>query len=165
MEQRGARVRTAVWQEARIYCPSAWQGQVRKPYSPYSPRSLNDRHADLSLIGDHIDYVLFGVFPAAVEQDILIACGPSDANPDAHPGSVAAHNLDPRYGPQSFAPMLKSAPIPSAEEQQEAAGAVRAESWYLDINKRELRWESYVKAGYYVRLPVPPSTLRASDNA
>lgn len=46
--------------------------------------------------------------------------------------------------------MLNNAPLPSEAEQKEAAGAVRAESWYLDINKRELRWESYVKAGYYV---------------
>jgi hypothetical protein len=22
--------------------------------------------------------------------------------------------------------------------------------WHLDIDKKELRWESYVKAGYYV---------------
>lgn len=105
-----------------------------------------------SLIGDHIDYVLFGCLPAAVEQDILMACGPSEAS--SSPGSVAAQNLDPKYTPQNFTPMLKNAPLPSEAEQKEAAGAVRAESWYLDINKRELRWESYVKAGYYVSPPV-----------
>ena len=101
------------------------------------------------MIGDHIDYVLFGCLPAAVEQDILMACGPS-SGVSSSPGSVAAQNLDPKYAPQNFTPMLKNAPFPSEAEQKEAAGAVRAESWYLDINKRELRWESYVKAGYYV---------------
>ncbi|EPT05481.1 hypothetical protein FOMPIDRAFT_1021304 [Fomitopsis schrenkii] len=102
----------------------------------------------VNLIGDHIDYVLFGCLPAAVEQDILMACGPSSAT-SSSPGSVAAHNLNPKYSPQNFTPMLNNAPLPSEAEQKEAAGAVRAESWYLDINKRELRWESYVKAGYY----------------
>jgi galactokinase len=27
---------------------------------------------------------------------------------------------------------------------------VRVAPWHLDIDKSELRWESYVKAGYYV---------------
>jgi hypothetical protein len=27
---------------------------------------------------------------------------------------------------------------------------VHAEEWDLDINTKELRWESYVKAGYFV---------------
>lgn len=47
--------------------------------------------------------------------------------------------------------MLKAPPVPSQQEEHEAASAVHAESWYLDINKKELRWESYVKAGYFVR--------------
>jgi len=129
-----------------------WDGIVKEYESRFGrkPTYIARAPGRVNLIGDHIDYVLFGVFPAAVEQDILIACGPSGSLADgSDPGSVAAHNLDPRYGPQTFAPMLKGAPIPSAQEQKEAAGAVNAESWFLDINKKELRWESYVKAGYY----------------
>jgi galactokinase len=29
---------------------------------------------------------------------------------------------------------------------------VHVEQWHLGIDKKQLRWESYVKAGYYVRL-------------
>ena len=109
-----------------------------------------------SLIGEHIDYVLFGCFPAAIERDILIACGPSNStttpSDTSIPGGVNAHNLDPKYKPQAFTPMIKSAG-PTAAEEADAAATVHAEAaWHLEIDKRELRWESYVKAGYHVRL-------------
>jgi len=90
--------------------------------------------------------------PAAVDRDILIACGPRPIPPedqrlkDEHkPGGVIAQNLHSKYTPQVFAPAPKG---PADINESE----VHAESWYLDINKRELRWESYVKAGYYVSI-------------
>jgi galactokinase len=86
----------------------------------------------VNLIGEHIDYALFGVFPAAVERDILIACAPRQGSNDAA-GLVRAENLDGKYQPQQFAPVQEST------------------AWSLDIVKKQLRWESYVKAGYYVR--------------
>ncbi len=104
------------------------------------------------MIGEHIDYVLFGCFPAAVERDILIACGPSLATASTGTGGVQAHNLNPKYQPQNFVPMLKTGGITAAEEAGAASTVHAKAAWQLDIDKRELRWESYVKAGYYVRL-------------
>ena len=100
--------------------------------------------------GEHIDYALFGVLPAAIERDILVACAPrfvSDApESENSPGSVVAENLHSKYTRQVFAPTARY-----LKELDEAT----AKGWHLDINTKELRWESYVKAGYYVsRNPV-----------
>ena len=106
--------------------------------------------------------MLFGCFPAAIERDILIAFGPSAAAGTAGTGGVQAHNLNPKYEPQTFVPMLKGAG-PSAAEQADAASTVHAEaSWHLDINTRELRWDSYVKAGYYVSILLVHQCARAT---
>lgn len=117
----------------------------RKPsYIARAPGRVN-------LIGEHIDYVLFGVFPAAVEQDVLIACGKRLDSSEAN-GYVQAENEDPRYTPQSFAPMLKpkaDQAAARAQQEQSAEDHVHASTWHLDIDPRQLRWESYVKAGYY----------------
>ncbi|KAJ6514730.1 Galactokinase [Mycena vulgaris] len=109
----------------------------RKPeYIARAPGRVN-------LIGEHIDYALFGVLPAAIERDILIACAttaPRDEAPHA-PGNVNAENLQPKYTRQVFAPAPK--PKPSAVDD-----AVHVEGWHLEI-PQQLRWENYVKAGYY----------------
>lgn len=90
------------------------------------------------MIGEHIDYALFGVFPAAIERDILIAAAPRPLNDK--PGVVVA-NGDQRYTEQTFTP---SRVISTADAHDQDA-------WLIDINTKELRWDSYVKAGYYVR--------------
>lgn len=89
------------------------------------------------MIGEHIDYALFGVFPAAIERDVLIAVAPRQADDDdeeGDPGRVTAENQESKYTRQTFAPSIDT-----------------NEEWNLDIDKEQLRWESYVKAGYYVR--------------
>ncbi|THH04866.1 hypothetical protein EW145_g5207 [Phellinidium pouzarii] len=85
----------------------------------------------VNLMGDHIDYQLFGVLPAAVERDVLMAVGPRD---EGDPGRVTVQNLDSKYTRQTFAPVK---------------GSVGGQDWSLSIDKTQLRWESYVKAGYY----------------
>lgn len=104
------------------------------------------------MLGEHIDYALFGVLPAAIERDILIACAPqsvvsghpqTDAIPA--PGNIVAENLHPKYARQSFAPAL-------TKYEDVSDKNLRVEGWHLDIDTKELRWESYVKAGYYVRI-------------
>ncbi|TFK36667.1 Galactokinase [Crucibulum laeve] len=105
----------------------------------------------VNLIGEHIDYALFGVLPMAVERDILIACAPRPvvASPDAEvqhaPGGVIAENLHSKYTRQMFAPEVKK----KYEQTEVGEDQVHVEGWHLDINTKELRWESYVKAGYY----------------
>lgn len=101
----------------------------------------------LSLIGEHIDYALFGVFPAAIERDILLACAPCDSHGHQQ-GAVRVQNLDHRFPPQSFSPL--STPSVGSEVVENEAGVRDAGEWHLDIDKTELHWESYVKAGYYV---------------
>ncbi|KAJ3883535.1 ribosomal protein S5 domain 2-type protein [Lentinula edodes] len=111
----------------------------RKPaYIARAPGRVN-------LIGEHIDYCLFGVLPAAIERDILIAIGrrPNlSAEAEDAPGSVVAENVQTKYTRQVFAPAPRRRASVSEEE-------VRLEEWHLDINTKQLRWESYVKAGYY----------------
>ena len=98
--------------------------------------------------GEHIDYCLFGVLPAAIERDILIAIAPRPNHHAEHaPGSVIAENMHTKYTRQVFAPAPRRRASVSEEE-------VHLEEWHLDINTKELRWESYVKAGYYVRMIV-----------
>ncbi|KAJ3724559.1 galactokinase gal [Lentinula raphanica] len=89
----------------------------------------------VNLIGEHIDY--------SIERDILIAIGrrPNALAEDA-PGSVVAENMQKKYTRQVFAPAPRRRASVSEDE-------VRLEEWQLDINTKELRWESYVKAGYY----------------
>ncbi|EEB97392.1 hypothetical protein MPER_03299, partial [Moniliophthora perniciosa FA553] len=90
---------------------------------------------------EHIDYCLFGVLPAAIEQDILIACAPRKS--ESHePGHVVAENAHAKYTRQTFSPSQQ-------RRGSVTEGQVHIEEWHLDINKKELRWESYVKAGYY----------------
>ncbi|KAG6873465.1 hypothetical protein C0995_015168 [Termitomyces sp. Mi166 len=105
----------------------------------------------VNLIGEHIDYALFGVLPAAIERDILIACAPRPVpsssvmkTTEQASGSVIAENLQTKYIRQSFCPARR----PSVS-QEIGEDKVHVEGWELDINTKELRWESYVKAGYY----------------
>jgi galactokinase len=82
-----------------------------------------------SSLGEHIDYALFGVFPAAIENELVIAIRALETSE----GQVTVDNMDPKYSKVSF----------SATRGQNG-------EWDLAIDPKALRWESYVKAGYLV---------------
>ncbi|RXW20693.1 hypothetical protein EST38_g5159 [Candolleomyces aberdarensis] len=139
-----------------------WNGLAEEFERRYGrkPKYIARAPGRVNLIGEHIDYALFGVLPAAVEPDILIACGPSspplsvgtDPHPPQAPGTVVADNLHQKYSRQVFTPNTTSTTIRSSKAATSTAADedAHAEEWNLDINTKELRWESYVKAGYYV---------------
>jgi hypothetical protein len=56
-----------------------------------------------------------------------------------------AENLHTRYTRQVFTPTRRHTLGDDVPQD-----AVQVAPWHLDIDKSELRWESYVKAGYYV---------------
>lgn len=86
--------------------------------------------APLVCPGEHIDYALFGVLPAAIENQMAIALR---ATPDSN-GTVQVSNVDSKYTDASFSAF------------KDANG-----DWTLAMDPKALRWESYVKAGYLVR--------------
>ncbi len=59
-----------------------------------------------------------------------------------------AENLHPKYTRQGFFPTKQSPLVGDGEG--------RTEVWFLDIDTNVLRWENYIKAGYYVRLATKP---------
>ncbi|THH12665.1 hypothetical protein EW146_g7483 [Bondarzewia mesenterica] len=125
-----------------------WNGLVKEFENRFGrePSYIARAPGRVNLIGEHIDYALFGVLPAAVERDILIACAPHTTVTAAN-GAVYAQNMYSKYTPQSFAPTRK---LSVSGQPRDSDAQVHVEEWHLDIDKKELRWESYVKAGYYV---------------
>jgi galactokinase len=73
--------------------------------------------------------VLFGVLPAAIENELVIAIRVA---PDSN-GKIKVANTDADYTEAEFA------------ASREGSG-----EWDLAIDPKALRWESYVKAGYLV---------------
>ena len=140
MGQSRRRVQGSLRPESYLHRKSSRKGQVNVLCSLTNQTYRSDTcDSDAhSLIGEHIDYALFGVFPAAVERDILIALAP---RPPGDKSGVVAENIEPKYTEQKFTPFRV---IPSV-------GAPDQDAWLIDINTKELRWDSYVKAGYYVR--------------
>jgi len=86
--------------------------------------------------GEHIDYALFGVFPAAIEADILIACGTSpSANQGGDRPQINLQNFNPKYLPSTFSRARSSSDLVESDPS-------------LKIDTTHLKWESYVKAAY-----------------
>lgn len=140
MGQSHRRVQGSLRPESHLHRESSRKGQV-KILCSFTDQTHRSDTCDLdahSLIGEHIDYALFGVFPAAVERDILIALASRPQN--GEPGVVAA-NTEPKYAEQTFTPSRVTSNADTPDQ----------DPWLIDINTKELRWDSYVKAGYYVR--------------
>lgn len=96
---------------------------------------------------------------------------PHCVRPAGHP-RTARHRASPqppRYAPQTFAPVgaasMFKAPVSTPRGLEESCSRVAAPDapsdvdadaetlpWHLDIDPPQLRWESYVKAGYYYHL-------------
>jgi galactokinase len=79
----------------------------------------------VNIIGEHIDYMLFSVLPAAIERDVLIACRVTPS-PDSKT-RVRLSNVNPRFEDISFEF--------EASEGQEG----------VHIDRSKLNWGNYFK--------------------
>ena len=75
-----------------------------------------------------------------------------------------AQNLDDRFPPRTFSPVRSPSAGSGVLEHEARVGDVG--EWHLDIDRKEHRWESYVKAGYYVGVPTTyPKILDSQRDA
>ncbi|KAI9637939.1 ribosomal protein S5 domain 2-type protein [Dioszegia hungarica] len=88
----------------------------------------------VNILGEHIDYSLFPVLPAAIEQDILLALRPIPGSSGSGP-KVDLSNFNPKFKPSTF-------PL-----QAPASGAGE---WHVDFTSPAQGggWENYVKVAF-----------------
>ncbi|CED85312.1 galactokinase gal [Phaffia rhodozyma] len=114
-----------------------WNSLIEKFEQIYGhkPTAICRAPGRVNLIGEHIDYAGFGVLPAAVEFDILIALATrtsrSKVCEDGEDEMIVAENMDERYKMQKFTPY----------KTEEGA-------WELGVDKVTGGWVNYVKAGF-----------------
>lgn len=84
----------------------------------------------VNLIGEHIDYVGFSVFPAAIEKDILMATKVTYASAPAAKVEVVLKNTTPRFAPNTFS---------SAYHSTETVEL---------LNEGDERWANYFKVAF-----------------
>ncbi|WFD30326.1 galactokinase [Malassezia sp. CBS 17886] len=95
----------------------------------------------VNLIGEHIDYVGFSVFPAAIEKDIVMAAA---LLPSETPGlTCELHNMAPRFAPTTFSCHVSDA----ASIELVHSGATR--------------WANYFKVALRGLAPHLPSSSRS----
>ena len=88
------------------------------------PAYLTRAPGRVNIIGEHVDYSGYGVLPMAIEQDIVIACGP---NPTSR--QLRFSNIDSDLYPDHTCPMAA-----------EGEGG-------LQIDKKGVAWYSYLLCG------------------
>ena len=102
-------------------------------------------HSNHELIpGEHIDYVLFGFIPAAIESDVLMAVG---AREEHDPGRVTAENEDSKYTRQTFAPRKDSNNQWSLDIDKLAQIITSRTKALVSLKFREAckRWSSFIR--------------------
>ncbi|KAL7746550.1 galactokinase [Sorochytrium milnesiophthora] len=82
----------------------------------------------VNIIGEHIDYAGFGVFPMAIDRDIVIAVGKQSVKPGATP-IVKLSNMQSKYAATEFA-------------HEHDSGR------FVTIDSSVHAWSNYFKSGY-----------------
>lgn len=105
------------------------------------PKAVVRAPGRINLIGEHVDYCLFGVMPAAVEMDCLIAMGPVETTTT---GGCSIHitNLDPSWPGTT----IKATKTSGSAWKVEQAGGKRGD-WvaYLGSALESVLNESFVE--------------------
>lgn len=103
----------------------------------------------VNLIGEHVDHMHFGCFPAALEQDIVMAVKiiPQDQSSSSSTIEFDLRNTTPRFAAASFNSGIKD-----------------TESVEL-IHKGDTRWANYFKVAWKGLHPHLPSSVLSSSSS